>query len=525
MAIRQELQATKIGSYLIIVGISLIFILEFGPASRGCDKSIQGGENAAAFVNGKEIPLREFQMAYAQRLQAFRAQGNPIPESLARQVGIPQQVLEELVDVELLSQEAARQGIQPSDSELRELIRGNPDFQQDGKFDASRYQEVLSGYYRKTVPEFESDLRRRLAARKMLTLVDEGAIVSDDEVKARFLKDGNKADVTYVRFLPSMFADKVPAPSAAEVAAFKASHAKEIADDYEANKFVYQQPEKVRARHILVKVDRSASQTEKDAAKAKIEALRKEIVEGKKDFGEVAKESSDDTGSKASGGELGFNDRQSWVPEFSDAAFSLKPNEISAPVQTQFGFHLIQVEEKKPADNKSLAEVDEQIARQLVIKEKARELANAAARKALDELKAGKKLTELFAPEKDNQPAALRFETETKPEAVATGEFNAGADSLPHLGAAPEVMADVFAAKAPGPLPKVYAVGDARVIAEVTERKLPSETELASQKDKLRADAMRAKSMELRESFIKALKKTANVQTNSAAVDQTATRS
>ncbi|HYX90888.1 MAG TPA: SurA N-terminal domain-containing protein, partial [Myxococcaceae bacterium] len=371
----------KLFSLLLIVGVAVVFALQFGPGSRGCEAPLTGTpETAAAVVNGKEIPLTEFRREYRNRLNAYRAQG--LTESLARQLGFPKQVLTELVQSELLAQAAERHGIAPSDEELVELIHSNPDFQKDGRFDVQRYREVLRQYYRKSDVEFERDLRRRLAAHKMLQTVEAVANVSEDEVKSRFLKEGNRAQLTLVRFAPAMFTEKVPAPKPDELNAFAKERAKDIEQYYQANKFAYATPELVRARHILISVPKDAPPEKKAEVRRRIEEIRKEIVEGGKDFAALAKQYSEDPGSKDKGGDLGFNPAHAWVPSFADAAFALKPGEVSGPVETEFGIHLIKVEEKRPPQNKELKDVQMEIATALWKKEKAADLAKAEAEKA-----------------------------------------------------------------------------------------------------------------------------------------------
>ena len=112
--------------------------------------------------------------------------------------------------------------------------------------------------------------------------------------------------------------------------------------------------------------------------------------------------------------------------------------------------------------------VEGDIARQLYSKTKAKELAEVEAQKALEQVKAGKSLAELFPPSKEDKPAAMRFETETKPAAVDTGEFSATTDSVPQLGPAPERVKDTFAAQAAGPLAKPYAAGEGYAVVVVT---------------------------------------------------------
>jgi peptidyl-prolyl cis-trans isomerase D len=501
-------------SLLFVLGISVVFILQFGPGSRGCDAPLtQTSSDAAAVVNGEEVPMKDFVRTYSNQMQYFRGQKG-------MELMVAQMVLRQMINTELLAQAAHRHGIEASDAELRKVIHNDPNFQKDGKFDYATYEMVVRDYLKKSAPQFEADLRRQLTAGKMLDLVANGATVSDDEVKARFLKEGDKAKATYVRFLPSMFADQVPAPKPDDVKAWAAAHQKEIEAYYKDNQFLYHQPEKVKARHILVKVDKDAPGSEKDAAKKKAEQIRADISAGKIDFAAAAKQYSDDPGSKSQGGELGFNEKGAWVKEFSDAAFGLKPGEISQPVETQFGFHLIQAEEKKPAEDKKLDDVKGEIALSLLKKEKAQAIARKQADEALAKAKAGKALTDLFPPSKAE--GTMRFEAEDKPAAVDTGDFALEGDSVPQLGPAPALSKAIFATKAPGLLEEVYPQGDGFVVAQVTGRTLPTDSEFASQKEKLRGDALKAKQDELRESFIKALHDKAKIVTNEAAIGQLA---
>ncbi len=127
-----HLEPKRVVSYLFIIAIAVVFTLQFGPGSRGCEQPLTPKKSAAAaVVNGKEIPVKEFLAAYNNQLQYFKLQGNNIPASLIRQLGIPQQVLDQLVTSELLAQAADKQGIVPADAEIREVLFRIPDFQKD----------------------------------------------------------------------------------------------------------------------------------------------------------------------------------------------------------------------------------------------------------------------------------------------------------------------------------------------------------------------------------------------------------
>jgi peptidyl-prolyl cis-trans isomerase D len=514
MALKDDLAPKRLASYLVILAIAFVFAIQWGPGSRGCESPLTplAGSNAAAVVNGKEIPLRDYHITYTNQLRRL---GANIPESQARALGIPQRVLNGMVDRELLAQEAERQGIRASDDEVKTMVRGNPDFQQDGKFSAARYKDVLRNYYRKTPQEYEAEIRQELAVEKMYLVIAGSAQVSDEEVKHQYFQEGNRAKLTYVRFLPSMYASKVPAPKPAELDAYRASHEKEISDHYTANAYVYQQPEKVRARHILIKVARDASPEQKDAARQKLLDIKKEI-EGGKDFAEAATQHSDDVGSKAMGGDLGgFQTRQAWVPEFASAAFALKPGEISAPVETQYGVHLIKVEERKEAETTPLESVAPEIARTLWAKEKARGLAKAEAEKALAQARAGKKLEELFPAAKEK----LQFEAESYPQATTSNEFNVTAEAISPLPPTPDLLKDIFALSGPAVLEKLYEVSDGYLVGKVESRTVPSEEGFTRDRESLTDQARRVKEREIYGQFLDALRKKAKISLNEKALN------
>jgi peptidyl-prolyl cis-trans isomerase C len=135
---------------------------------------------------------------------------------------------------------------------------------------------------------------------------------------------------------------------------------------YEDHKAEFTQPEMVKARHILIKTPQNADEKVLSEAEAKANEIKEELDKGV-DFAELAKQYSDDPGTKEKGGELGLFPKGRMVPEFEAAAFSLKPGEISKPVKSPFGYHIIQVQEKKDASVKGFAEVEPQIKQKLQV--------------------------------------------------------------------------------------------------------------------------------------------------------------
>jgi peptidyl-prolyl cis-trans isomerase C len=129
---------------------------------------------------------------------------------------------------------------------------------------------------------------------------------------------------------------------------------------YKSHKNEFTVPEQVKARHILIRVDKSASEEDKKKAKEKAEALLKQIKKGE-DFEKLASEFSEDPGSKKKGGDLGYFSRGKMIKPFEDAAFSLKPGEVSEVVETPFGYHIIKVADKKPEEVQPFEKVKDEV--------------------------------------------------------------------------------------------------------------------------------------------------------------------
>lgn len=508
----------RIGSYLFIGALAVLFALQWGPGSQGCDTGRLPEPETAATVNGQPIPLREFAKNYLQQAEQFRRQG--VPSEMLKQFGIHKQVIDQLVNTELLAQAAEKKGVAADNTDLVKLLREAPAFQKDGKFDPETYKMFVREYEGSNELEFEDKLRRQLSAQRLLDLVESSVVVSDEEVKARYLKDGNAASATFVRFTPTMFVDQVKAPKPPELEAWAKANEKAIADNYEQNKFTYFVPEKVKARQILLRFPADATDAQKAEIKTRAENVRKEIVDEKKAFADVAKAASDDAETKDKGGDLGYVERLQLPGAFADLLFALQPGEVTQPVETPLGFYVGTVEEKKAPEQRPLEQVRTEIAAQLYMKEKAQALAKAAAEKALADVKAGKSLVDLFpaAPKDPNSPFA--FNQETKPEAKQTGEFNSTADAIPQLGSAPDVQKAIFARTDKGLVDQLVTVGDSLAVVVVDDRKVPSDEDFAKQKDQLKIEAIKGKQFEVREAFLKSLKQSGTVVVNDKAIEK-----
>ena len=527
---RERFDLRRTLSYLGILAIAVVFALQWGPGRGGLDSPGAGDAPApAAKVNGREITLGDFNQAYSARLYYARQRISEIAKQLGGQIDVdamarqqvqPKQVLDQLVDFELREQAAEQHQVVASDQELRELLYRTPDFQREGKFDYGHYTDVLRQYYRKTVPAYEEELRRRLSAEKFEGLLRELAAASEEEVRARYQLQADEVDLGFVRFSPAAFASAVPAPAPAALAAWRAAHDAEVRAEYDLNRPLYQTPPKVHARHLLLRWPANATDAQKAELRARLTTLKAQAKSG--DFAALARAHSEDEATQAQGGDLGTQARASsgWPPAVTDAAFRLTPGQVSDPVETGAGLHLVKVDETIAAVDRPLDEVALEIAGQLYRREQATALAKAAAEKALQAAQSGKSLASLYppAPKADD---ALPFQAEAKPERQETGPFPASARAVPKLGAARELQADALAAPL-GLLPKVYRTGSGFAVAEVTVRRKPSEADFLAKRAQLERDAREAKGAELSQSLLAHLRKVAQLEINPAVLASTA---
>ena len=496
-------------SYALILGLALIFVLEFGPGARGCTEGPLNTDQTVANVNGQPIGARTYAVAYSQELESLRSYG--FTPELARKQNFPKLILDRLVNTELLSQEARRRGIITSATDLEDVYHGIQAFQKDGRFDRQLFLNYLQAIGESEV-QFEDKLRAQISSQRLLSMVGSFAQVSPEELRAAYRAEANTAKVEYVRFSPTMFAATVNRPTDAEVAQYRAKHATEVNDAYEKAKEAYSVPERVRARQI-VKLTGGTNPQAKEA----LEKLRAEVTAGARTFAEVAKASSDDAETKAKGGDLGIVDRASLPPAFADALFAAEPGSMTAVIETPKGFFLGFLEEKIPASVKPLKEVESSIARALLVKERSALAAEGAARRALAAPKAKQSLEALFPT---SQLTSSRFAREQRPTAKTTDAFPINSSPPPGLEQIPELTAALEAQKSPGLLPKLLRSGDDWVLVRVVERKHESDADFKERESDLQDKLLAEHQNNMKDDFIKALRSQAKLTENQKLVDR-----
>jgi peptidyl-prolyl cis-trans isomerase D len=305
-----------------------------------------------------------------------------------------QQVGQQMVQQQILLTEAGRLGISANNDDVVKFLRSGPTGETlfpNGKFIGEQaYTNLVNERLNMSVPDFEEQVRQQIIIERLKDYITAGVSVGDQEVRDTYRKQNikikfdyavisgddlrktiNPSDTELEAFFKrnsARYARAVPEQRAISYFAFTPEQLpggipqptqQEISDYYTQHQSEYQVPEQARSRHILIKVDANADAKTVAAAKAKAEDIANQLRHGG-NWTELAKKDSDDPGSKDSGGELGFSQRGRMVPEFDQAIFSNPIGQI-AVVKSQFGFHVVQVEERQTAHTQSLGEVTDTI--------------------------------------------------------------------------------------------------------------------------------------------------------------------
>jgi peptidyl-prolyl cis-trans isomerase D len=490
---------------LVVLAFVVFYIPSFlnDPTALGV---AVGTNETVAEVDGVNLTAGDFRRRYNAQVQAYRtAYGASMSDQLLQQLGIEQQILQQMIDEQAALVEAQRQGIRVSDEELAQQIFAIPGLQENGQFiGEARYEQILRSQNPPlTKAMFEEDLRRSMMIDKLRGALTDWMSVADTELDTEFRLRNEKVKLQVVALTADAFTDRVTATDqeiAAHYEARKAEYrvgeqrkiryllidrdqlhaqtvvpAADVQREYNLQIANFQTPEQIRARHILLNTagkDEAAVRTQADQLLAQIR--------GGADFAQLAMKFSEDEASKANGGDLDFFARGRMVPEFENAAFALEPGQVSDLVRTQYGFHIIKVEEKRAATTQSLEQVRAQLEDGL---KWARADQQVAARTA--------ELSNRI-DSADDLDAVARETGFT----VTESEFFAQGDPVPGLGIAPQVSADAFALE-PGGVSEGVASPRGAVFFTVTEIRDPYVPALEEVRGRVQQDVIRAKATEL----------------------------
>lgn len=425
----------------VILGAIVVVFVFWGVGSWTTERL-----SRIAKVNDDWITVDEYRTTYNNLLeQVRRTFGNNLTDELLRSLQLKKRALDQLIDNVLMLQTAEKLNLRVSDEELARSIRSIDAFQTAGAFDGSRYRNLLDRL--KLTPEAFEDIQRdSLLAEKLRSLITDTVKVSDEEAREWYQWTNSTVSLDYAVVDPNRYTDLVPTDEGlleffeenkesyktepqlkARYLAFKFEAYRsqvnlsedELRDYYETNLEDFKSPKTVEARHILIKVAQDADANEVAAAKAKIENILKMAKAGQ-DFAELAKQHSEGP-TKDKGGYLGTFRQESMVKPFADKAFSMNAGEISEPVRTRFGWHIIKVEAVNPASTKSFDDAKGEIQEKL-LNEYSRALAYEDAEAANDASYAGDTL-DAIAEQRNLQVLETDFFTRKGPaEGIANRE-------------------------------------------------------------------------------------------------------
>jgi peptidyl-prolyl cis-trans isomerase D len=458
------------------------------------------GAGRVASVNGDPIMVEEYNETYNRLLEQIKQRyGNRLNDEMLKMLQVKKQAMDQLIEKRLLLTEAKRLNFIVSDEELSSTIKAIPSFQDNGNFDNRRYRAVLA-QNRLTPESFEVKQREFILMDKVRSLVSDSVKVSDAEVEDSYQWKNSQIRIDYVLFDPSLISDirlsedEMKAYFDAHKDTYKTEpkrkavylqftpemyHSKviltdsEIKDYFEANPGEFDMPKTVEASHILIKIPQDAKPEIVEKAMEKALSILKKAKEGK-DFSELAKQYSDDPGGK-NGGHLGAFKRDGMVEPFGEKAFSMNPGEISDPIRTQFGFHIIKVEKINEAATLAL----EQARPKIVIKltdEKAKNIANEEAFATYNAALNAEALSKVAAAMKDQLITTEPFGRNGPAGVRNPAQFAAAAFEL-----APNAISDIIDS------------GDAYYILQVVEDMPERIPEFAIVAESVRADLSKEK--------------------------------
>ena len=395
--LQQDNRITKI-IFAVIIGLAVVtMVITLVPGIF--DNA--SADNATVFATVRQPGVfgrllsenTPIKMTEVNQLAARQLQQQRLPEFLMPYVS--QRAGQILVQRAILKHEADRLNLQVSDEDLRRELQTGPFSQYlfpNGQYIGDdAYMNFVQNYFQTSRADFESQVKSDMELNRLQALITGGVTVSDNAVREAVRVQGTKVKFDFVTISAddirktinptdaqlqeffkqnqAKYANAIPETRKIQYVAFDISNLPggkpQISDAdvlayYNQHQAQYQVKEQVKVRHILIAVPAGSDSKTEEAAKAKAQDLLKQI-KGGGNFAELATKFSDDPGSKTQGGELGWLDRGKTVPEFDKAAFTLAPGQTSDVIKTQFGFHILQVEDKKTAHLRPLSEVKAEI--------------------------------------------------------------------------------------------------------------------------------------------------------------------
>jgi len=442
---------------LLVIGVGTVFAVFIGIGGP----VRFGSGSAVVSVGPYEFGSGDFERERARIEERYRQALGDHFDARALADGLDDMAARSLADRALLALEAERLGLAVATGEVERAVA--PAFiGEDGRVDRERFQGWVEYQYG-SEKAFVREQRLELLSRKLFRLAAGQTRVSEGEAREAVRR---RLEAVRIAF-PVIDGSKPPAGveiGAEQVSAFLTGRDADARALYDQRKSVYDVPEQVRARHVLIQVAADAPPDAVAAAEAVANQALERLRAGE-EFAKVAAELSSDAGSRTEGGDLGFFRRGQMVGPFEEAAFALEPGQLSGLVRSPFGFHVLRVDERKPAEVRSYEQVREDLAREILGREAGRAAARAQAEALAQAVRSGRSL------EQAAREAGLTLER--------SGWLTRRPDGyVPNLGATPELLALAFTL-APGQgSERIFEVGDRLALVEVLERKEPAAAEI-----------------------------------------------
>ena len=397
---------------LLQILLALVVIPPF--ALWGVDSYQRMGTTSGEVANVGDIKIVENEFTSQVRAQQERMQQllgrNYNPEIFDTREA-RSEILENMITQRLVTQHVIKSRMVVTDDALREMIMATPAFQDNGKFSHERYVQVLLSERGERgegmTPEmFENSLRRDLLVQQLSAAIGEGGLVSRAIAREWAGLAGESREISVSKLAAVNFAAKVKTSPESVKAFYEANRprfevpeqvkveyvvfdadalasaepvtAKEIQDTYEQRRAQYEVAEQRQASHILIALKQGANDAEKAKARVRAEELLAQVRKSPASFADIAKKNSDDPGSAEKGGDVGLFSRGLVAKAFEDAAFAMKVSDISGPVESEFGFHIIRLTAVVPGKIKPLADVRADIEKDLLKQRAGRKFAEAA---------------------------------------------------------------------------------------------------------------------------------------------------
>ena len=328
-------ERTHVVMIILVIAFVGLIGLEWGADMTGRGP---GGQNAVGSINGESVSYEEMRFEVERQQEIDRQQqGGSVDEFRRRE--IINEVWDRRVNLTLLEQTIGQQGISVTDAEILEAIRTNPPdyirqqemFQTDGEFDQTKYLQALNDPAVEGWAFLEDQYRLLLPRQKLVSRVVSGARVTDLEVRQAFVNQNERLTARYLLFDPEDQDVEPESITDEDIAAYYSEHPEAFLED-----------DRVSISYVMIPKQPSVADSQR--VERQINELYDQLANGA-DFETLARDFSEDTSNAAEGGDLGFFGQNAMVPEFEAAAFGTAPGSISNPVKTEYGWHIIKVEE------------------------------------------------------------------------------------------------------------------------------------------------------------------------------------